>query len=110
MDSAKDYVMTVTSISGTEKTSEEVTIHNKHYDEQAASNGKLLPHVGKYLCIDFEVTDDEGRTPLHYMYRARSKKEVAQFLEAAKKEYNLEFNINALDHDRKTPIQLSEKM
>ena len=63
----------------------------------------------KYLCIDFEATDDKGRTPLHYMYQTRSKEEVAQFLESAKKEYNLEFNINALDHDGKTPIQLSEK-
>lgn len=32
LDSAKDYVMTVTSITGLDKTSEEVTIHNKHYD------------------------------------------------------------------------------
>ena len=64
----------------------------------------------KRLRIDFEATDRRGRTPLHYMYQARSKKEVAQFLEAAKKEHNLEFNINALDHDGKTPIQLSENM
>ena len=32
LDSAEDYVMTVTSITGIDKTSEKVTIHNKHYD------------------------------------------------------------------------------
>ena len=64
----------------------------------------------KHSCIDFEVADKKGRTPLHYMYQARSRSEVAQFLDAAKKEYNVVFNINALDHDGKTPVQLSEKM
>ena len=32
LDSGKDYVMTVTSISGQLKSSEEVAIHNKHFD------------------------------------------------------------------------------
>ena len=42
LDSGQDYVMTVTSISGRDKTkSDKVTIHHKNYDPQV-EDGKFL--------------------------------------------------------------------
>ena len=51
----------------------------------------------------------EGRTPLHYLARARSESLAKQILDAARNEYGIEFNLNALDHDGKTPFSFYEK-
>ena len=50
----------------------------------------------------------EGRTPLHYLARARSESLVKQFLEAARNEYGIELNVNAMDNDGKTPFSFYE--
>ena len=62
----------------------------------------------KELDIDLEATDDKGRTPLHYLARARSESLVKQFLEAARNEYGIELNVNAMDHDGKTPSSFDD--
>ena len=62
----------------------------------------------KELDIDLEATDDKGRTPLHYLARARSESLVKQFLEAARNEYGIELNVNAMDHDGKTPFSFDD--
>ena len=60
----------------------------------------------KKVGVDLEATDKEGRTPLHYLYmHQRNKKLVGKFIEAAKKTYNIEFNVDARDHYDKKPIQ-----
>ena len=58
----------------------------------------------KELEIDLEATDDQGQTPLHYLARGESERLVEQFLEAAKNEYGIEFNVNAMDNNGKTPF------
>ena len=52
--------------------------------------------------------DNHGRTPLHYLYRARPTKLVEQFLEHVHNEYGIEFNVDAVDNDGKTPIEFSK--
>ena len=54
----------------------------------------VILKYAKELDIDLEVRDGEGQTPLDYMYARRSKEQVKQFLDAAKKEYNIEFEFN----------------
>ena len=60
------------------------------------------------LSINFEATDDQGRTPLHYMFQARRKSEVLAFIEVAKHDYNIEFDLKVKDHTGLTPIELSK--
>ena len=61
----------------------------------------------KDLHIDFEATDNKGKTPLHYLYQVRSKELVDQFLVAAKNEYDIDFNLDAIDNDGKKPVELA---
>ena len=45
---------------------------------------------------------------MHYMFQARPKMHVLQFLQLAKTEYNIEFDLKVTDHDGKIPIELSD--
>jgi len=49
LDAGEDYIMTVTSISGNRKASEDVTIHNKNYVDDSYSRSYTTP--------GYEVTD-----------------------------------------------------
>ena len=69
---------------------------------------ELLLKYAKDLSIDFEARDNKGRTPMHYMFQARPKMHVLQFLQLAKTEYNIEFDLKVTDHDGKIPIELSD--
>ena len=60
------------------------------------------------LSINFEATDNQGRTPLHYMFQARRKSEVLAFIEVAKHDYNIDFDLKVKDHTGLTPIELSK--
>ena len=52
------------------------------------------------------VRDYKGRTPLHYLYAScDSSGEAEDFVEEAKNDYNIEFNVNAVDCNGRTPIQ-----
>ena len=59
----------------------------------------------KDLNIDFEASDNIGRTPLHHLYKARGRLLGDKFVAAAKKKYGIEFNTNATDQFGKTPRQ-----
>ena len=61
----------------------------------------------KDLSMDLEAKDGMGRTPMHYMFQSRLKQEVLQFIEVARNEYSIEFDLNVTDHEGKTPIQMS---
>ena len=67
----------------------------------------ILKHA-KELEIDLEATEWQGRTPLHYLYETKPKEHVEWFLEFAKKDFGIEFNVNAWDHKGKTPKQLAK--
>ena len=63
--------------------------------------------------IDLEARDNQGRTPLHYLFRSipeddieRSKETIELFLKAAKEKYNIEFDLTARDKDGLTPPQI----
>ena len=58
----------------------------------------------KDLGIDLNATDNEGKTPLHYLYSSRNASHVSQFLEAAQNEYGISFDSNIVDLYGQTPI------
>lgn len=60
----------------------------------------------KDVKIDLEARDKKGRTPMHYLYAARCKKDVDQFLKDAKDEYSIEFELTAKNKDGLTPPQI----
>ena len=73
-----------------------------------------LKHILKYakeLGIDLEARDNRGRTPMHHMctWEFNIKISVEKFLEAAKKEFGIEFNLEATDEDGKTPFELLQE-
>ena len=69
--------------------------------------------------INLEATDNDGRTPLHHLCRSPLRRELSRrssdpkapkariekFLEVAKIQYGVEFNLNATDNDGKTPME-----
>jgi len=62
--------------------------------------------AAKKYGIDLEARDNKGRTPLHYLYAScDSSGEAEDFVEEAKNDYNIEFNVNAVDCNGRTPIQ-----
>ena len=88
-------------------------------------NSKILPptlsiilEYAKKMGINLEATDNDGRTPLHHLCRSPLRRELSRrsasdpkarietFLEVAKIQYGVEFNLNATDNDGKTPRQL----
>ena len=69
---------------------------------------ELVLKYAKDLSFDLEARDNKGRTPLHYLFRSKPKKEVLQFLKLAKNEYNIDFDLKATDHKGKTPIEMSQ--
>jgi len=64
----------------------------------------ILKHV-KLLSIDLNAIDNDGKTPLHYLYSSRKQSLVSQFLEAAQNEYGISFDCNIVDRHGRTPIQ-----
>ena len=62
----------------------------------------ILEHA-KPLKINLEARDIYGRTPLHYLYRAKGRRLVDKFVVAAKKQYDIEFNTDARDVGGKRP-------
>ena len=69
----------------------------------------ILKH-SEELQIDFEVRDNDGRTPLHLMYMTRCYSQTQQFLDEAFRLFGIKFNTEALDNDGKTPRKLRELM
>ena len=69
----------------------------------------ILKYIKK-LDIDLEARDKQGKTPLHVLYQTRSKENVEKFLLAAKKEYNIEFDLKAKDNDGLTPPEMRQQM
>ena len=87
-------------------------------------NSKILPptlsiilEYAKKMGINLEATDNDGRTPLHHLCRSPLRRELSRrsasdpkarietFLEVAKIQYGVEFNLNATDNDGKTPME-----
>ena len=68
---------------------------------------EVFLRYAKDLGIDFGATDNNGRTPMHYLYHAKPAELVAQFLEAAKREHDIEFDLEWKDLDGKVPLQYS---
>ena len=66
---------------------------------------EVILKYAKDYGIDLEARNSSGRTPLHILYQTRSDESVLQFLEDAKKEYNIEFDVNAKANDGLTPQQ-----
>ena len=58
--------------------------------------------------IDLEATDNNGRTPLHYLCLTRTEEYVRRFVDTAKEEYGFEFNLDAKDNDGNTLFQCYE--
>ena len=74
-------------------------------DTMKAMTQYFLKAAKKYG-IDLEARDNKGRTPLHYLYAScDSSGEAEDFVEEAKNDYNIEFNVNAVDCNGRTPIQ-----
>ena len=71
---------------------------------------KVILKYAKEFAIDFEVKDSRGRTPIHYLFafKHNSKEQVEWFLEVAKNEYDIEFNLNVKDLLGRTPQELSD--
>ena len=70
---------------------------------------EVILKYAKEFAIDFEVKDSRGRTPIHYVFDSKQPKEhVEWFLEAAKNEYDIEFNLNVQDLHGRTPQELSD--
>ena len=69
---------------------------------------RFLMKYAKELGIDLEARDNRGRTPMHHMCESKynPKKCVERFLQIAKKEFGIEFNLEATDEDEKTPFEL----
>ena len=69
---------------------------------------KAKTKSAKEVGIDLEARDNRGRTPMHHMctWEFNIKISVEKFLEAAKKEFGIEFNLEATDEDGKTPFEL----
>ena len=67
----------------------------------------VILKYSKDLNINLNIKDDKGRTPLHYMFQVRSRKEVKKFLRHVKNEHNIEFDLDSTDQNGKTPIQMS---
>ena len=72
------------------------------------SVGPVLKYA-KEVGIDFEMRDNRGRTPMHYMCKDSTKRDVYRFLIIAKQQYEIEFNLEATDEDGKTPFELFKK-
>ena len=72
------------------------------------SNLKLVLKYAKDVGIDLEARDNRGRTPLHHMCASKynEKEAIEMFLKMAKKEFGIEFNLEATDEDGKTPFEL----
>ena len=71
---------------------------------------EVILKYAKEFAIDFEVKDRRGRTPIHYVFASKHKpkKQVEWFLEVAKNEYDIEFNLNVRDLLGRTPQELSD--
>ena len=71
---------------------------------------EVILKYAKEFAIDFEVKDRRGRTPIHYVFASKHKpkKQVEWFLEMAKNEYDIEFNLNVRDLLGRTPQELSD--
>ena len=69
---------------------------------------EVILKYAKEFAIDFEVRDRRGRTPIHYSFKHNSKEQVEWFLEVAKNEYDIEFNLNVQDLFGRTPQEMSD--
>ena len=87
------YYFTVTHPYTIEKFSPTIDVIFKHREEAG---------------IDLEATDNSGRTPLHYLCSSRCEEYVRHFIDTAKEEYGLQFNLDAKDNDGRTPFQCFE--
>ena len=76
---------------------------------------KVFFNFAKKMEINFEATDNMGRTPLHIMCenmydlhldREDKKKYIEKFLILAKTEYGIEFNLKATNNAGKTPFEM----
>ena len=70
----------------------------------------LLEVILKYqreANLDLEARDSHGRTPMHYLYLTKPKNMVEQFLQVAKNEYNIDFDLTAQDDEGDTPPDMS---
>ena len=66
----------------------------------------VMLKYAKRVGIDIEKTDNEGCTPLHTLCSSWPKQKVGRILKEAKENYGIEFNLNAIDDNGKTPMEL----
>ena len=71
----------------------------------------LLFTYATKIGINFDATDNDGRTPLHllcrYMWRSSYPKyDVRKLVEVARTKYGIELDLNATDNDGMTPMDL----
>ena len=69
----------------------------------------VILKYAKKIGINLEATDNSGRTPLHLLCENLRCLRVRHFLQLAKSEYQIEFNLKAVDLNRKTPMDLCRK-
>ena len=66
----------------------------------------------KQVGINLEATDSNGRTPLHILCRElkNNSSQIKNILKLAKEKYGIEFDLNAMDKDGKTPMEYVNHM
>ena len=69
----------------------------------------VILKYAKKIGINLEATDNSGRTPLHFLCENLRCLRVRHFLQLAKSEYQIEFNLKAVDLNRKNPMDLCRK-
>ena len=67
---------------------------------------KVFLKYAKQVGIDFEVSDNVGKTPLHRMCLRNYEEDVRSFLTMAKEEYGIRFNLEATDKEGKRPLDI----
>ena len=67
---------------------------------------KSILKYAKEVGIDFEARDNRGRTPIHYLCDYNLKNYFDRFHRSVKKQYGIEFNLEAIDEDGRRPIDL----